>query len=96
VIRKSDSLRGKEEKRNLHYLNQYTLLAYAASSQKAGIIFSCSCVASAMHIYSLFIKHTPMSLLFATKFKTHTSKCYNMSFVHKINILGAFHTLGKM
>lgn len=36
-----------------------------------------------------------MSLLFATKFKTHTSECYNMSSVYKINILGAFHTLGK-
>lgn len=96
MIRKSDSLRGKEEKRNLHYLSQYTLPAYTASSQKAGIICSCSCVASAMHSYSLFIKHSPVSLLlFAPKFKTHTSKCYNMSFVCKINILGAFHTLGK-
>lgn len=95
MIRKSDSLRGKEEKRKLHYLSQYSLLPYSASSQKAGIISSCSCVASAMHRYSLFRAHSPMSSLFATKFKTHISECYNMSFVYKIIILRAFHALEK-
>lgn len=85
----------KKEKRSLHYLKQYSLLAYTASSQKAGIISSCSCVASAMHRYSLFIKCNPMSLHFTDEFKTRTSECYNTSFVSKINILCAFPTLRK-
>jgi len=72
-----------------------SLLAYTASSQKAGIISSCSCVASAMHRYSLFIKCNPMSLHFTAEFKTRTSECYNTSFVSKINILCAFPTLRK-